>query len=108
MFKRIHKALIKSCINYPKLTLGISLIATILVLTGIQYVRQDDNMINLLPEDIGSRQIFREIQDDAGNYLGNPLQESEDYGEREDDLAEHLRDRGYAVWAGHHDTIRFG
>ncbi len=51
--------------------------------------------------------LFREIQDDAGNYLGNPLQEDEDYDEREDNLAEHLRDLGYAVWAGHHDSKRF-
>ena len=29
---------------------------------GLTYVHQDDDMINLLPEDIGSRQVFDEIQ----------------------------------------------
>ena len=52
--------------------------------------------------------LFREIQDDDENYWGNPLQEGEDYGKREDMLAEHLRDLGHAVWAGHHDKNRFG
>ena len=52
--------------------------------------------------------LFREIQDGAGRNLGNPLQEGEDYLEKEEALAEHLRDLGYAVWAGHHDKIRFG
>ncbi len=34
----------------------------------------------------------------------NPVQESEDREEKEADLAEHLRGKGYGVWAGHHDS----
>ncbi len=33
----------------------------------------------------------------------NPIKDDEDPDEREGQLAEHLRDLGYAVWAGHHD-----
>ena len=46
--------------------------------------------------------LFKEIEDEDGNYLGNPIQEDEDPKDREGDLADHLRNLGYAVWAGEH------
>ena len=66
MFKKINKILIHACITYPKLVISTSLFITLLIISGSPYVQQDDNMINLLPEDIGSRQIFQEIQDEYG------------------------------------------
>ena len=33
----------------------------------------------------------------------NPVQEGEDREEKEKEMAEKLRSRGYGVWAGHHD-----
>ena len=66
MIKYINKILISACINKPILVLFISLSMTALITSGIGYVQQDDNMINLLPEEIGSRTIFQEIQDEYG------------------------------------------
>jgi len=66
MIKYINKILISACINKPILVLFISLSMTALITSGIGYVQQDDNMINLLPEEIGSRTIFQEIQDNYG------------------------------------------
>ena len=34
----------------------------------------------------------------------NPIKDNEDPEEKEGELAEKLRDLGYAVWAGHHDS----
>ena len=64
MIKYLNKILISACINKPILVLFISLSITALITSGFIYVEQDDNMINLLPEDIGSRTTFQEI------YLG--------------------------------------
>tara|TARA_B100001996_G_scaffold150301_1_gene114403 strand:+ start:435 stop:2747 length:2313 start_codon:yes stop_codon:yes gene_type:complete len=66
MIKYINKILISRCINNPLLTLLLSLSATIIISTGIIYVEQDDDMVNLLPEEIGSRKIFEEIQNEYG------------------------------------------
>ena len=66
MIKYLNKILISACINKPILVLFISLSITALITSGFIYVEQDDNMINLLPEDIGSRKTFQEIQDEYG------------------------------------------
>ena len=58
MIKYLNKILISACINRPILVLFISLSITALITSGIVYVEQDDNMINMLPEDIGSRIDF--------------------------------------------------
>ena len=66
MIKYLNKILISKSINNPILTLFISLSMTALIASGIIYVKQDDDMVNLLPDDIGSRKIFDEIQNDYG------------------------------------------
>ena len=66
MLEKIHKILKSLYLNYPISVSCVSLFLTIFISSGAAYVTQDDNMINLLPEDIGSRQIFREIQDEYG------------------------------------------
>ena len=66
MFKKINKTLIHVCLKYPKLVVSASILVTMLIISGSSYVRQDDNMVNLLPEDIGSRKVFSEIQDEYG------------------------------------------
>ena len=66
MLEKLNKQLILLCLNNPISTICVSLFLTILISSGATYVTQDDNMINLLPEDIGSRQTFSEIQDDYG------------------------------------------
>ncbi len=66
MIKYLNKILISRSINNPILTLFISLSLTSLIAVGIIYVKQDDDMVNLLPDEIGSRKIFDEIQNDYG------------------------------------------
>lgn len=66
MIKYLNKILISKSINNPILTLFISLSLTTLISFGIIYVKQDDDMVNLLPDEIGSRKIFDEIQEDYG------------------------------------------
>ena len=66
MIKYLNKLLISKAVNSPILVLSISLFITFIISSGSIYVKQDDDMVNLLPEDIGSRQIFDEIQDDYG------------------------------------------
>ena len=66
MFEKIKNILTKLYTNYPISTIVCSLILTIIISSGAPYVQQDDDMTNLLPEDIGSRQIFDQIQEDYG------------------------------------------
>ena len=54
MIRYLNKILISACINKPILVLFISLSMTALITSGIIYVEQDDNMINLLPEKINN------------------------------------------------------
>ena len=48
-------------INNPLKTIVMTLAILALLIYGLKYFEQDDNMINLLPEEIGSRTIFQEI-----------------------------------------------
>ena len=66
MLNRLQQHIAKSCINRPKITIFVILSLMILIASGIRFVKQDDNMINLLPEDIGSRKLFLQIQEDFG------------------------------------------
>ena len=66
MIKYLNKLLISLAIKRPILTLITSLFVTSLITSGSIYVEQDDDMVNLLPDNIGSRKIFDEIQNDYG------------------------------------------
>ena len=66
MTNKIKKILIDSFKTYPKLVATFTFILTLIISSGIYYVEQDDNMVNLLPQEIGSRKIFEEIQNDYG------------------------------------------
>ena len=66
MLKNINKKLHNLSLKYPKAVIFYSLIFTAILFFGIKYIKQDDNIINLLPENIGSRKIFSEIQDEYG------------------------------------------
>ena len=66
MFKILSKKITSICTSNPIFVLCISLFATALIMGGIRHVKQDDNMINLLPDNIGSRKIFEEIQNEYG------------------------------------------
>ena len=66
MFNKFNKKIISTCIAYPIFTLALSLFTTALILGGLRHVKQDDDMINLLPKEIGSRKAFEEIQNEYG------------------------------------------
>jgi len=66
MLKKLNKQLSQLYLNYPIPTIFISLLLTMIISSGVIYVKQDDDMVNLLPDEIGSRQIFDEIQEEYG------------------------------------------
>ena len=65
MYKKLARKITNHCIDNPIITICFALFITALAFSGIRHVKQDDNMVNLLPEDIGSRVIFEEIQDNS-------------------------------------------
>ena len=66
MINYLNKLLITKSVNNPLSVLITSLLFTFFIASGSVYVTQDDDMTNLLPDDIGSKQIFEEIQNDYG------------------------------------------
>ena len=64
--KKISASITETCILYPKSVIFYSLLSIVILMGGLPYVHQDDDIINLLPEDIGSRQVFDEIQKENG------------------------------------------
>ena len=66
MLEKISNNITEICISYPKSVIFYSMLSIVLLMAGLTYVHQDDDMINLLPEDIGSRIVFEEIQEEYG------------------------------------------
>ena len=66
MLKKISNDITEVCISYPKSIIFYTLLSVVILAGGIKYVHQDDDMINLLPKDIGSRQVFDQIQQEYG------------------------------------------
>jgi len=66
MLQKLNKKLNSLYLNHPIFVIFVSLSLTILISSGTIYVKQDDDMVNLLPDEIGSRKIFDEIQDEYG------------------------------------------
>ena len=64
--KHIKAKLINSTLNFPVQTLCISLILTILLSIGLKWSIIDDDFVKLLPQNIPSKIIWDEIQDDFG------------------------------------------
>ena len=64
MFKNLNKNNIQFCLKHPFLIITIFLGISAFLFSSLYlgYLKQDDNMINLLPDDIGSRKIFEDIQ----------------------------------------------
>ena len=66
ILEKFSKNLTKLCISHSKYVILVSLLSIGFLINGLKYVHQDDDMVNLLPDNIGSRQVFEEIQDDYG------------------------------------------
>ena len=58
--------IIEKVTTYPKRTVFISLALTAFFGSGLQWVYFDDDMLKMLPEDIESRIVWDEVQEDFG------------------------------------------
>ena len=54
MINKLKNIFTSNSLEYPKLTIIISLLLTAIILTGSKYLVQDDDMVKLLPDDIQS------------------------------------------------------
>ena len=68
MFQKIKKNIISYSINFPKTVILLSFIASLIIINGIRYIVQDDDMVRLLPDDIPSIITFHDITEEFGNY----------------------------------------
>ena len=55
-------------LQYPKTTVLSMLILTLIIIFGFKHLKQDDDMVKLLPDDMQSIITFSEITDEFGNY----------------------------------------
>ena len=60
----MKKLAIKFSIEKPKTTLLITLVITIILASGLQFILMDDNIMNMLPKDTPSRKIWDNIVDE--------------------------------------------
>tara|TARA_Y100000590_G_scaffold470512_1_gene665886 strand:- start:2520 stop:4838 length:2319 start_codon:yes stop_codon:yes gene_type:complete len=68
MFNKLKNNILSISFNYPKIIISVFLAISILLISGIQYIVQDDDMVRLLPDDIPSIIAFSDITDEFGNY----------------------------------------
>ena len=59
--------IINQSLNHPKRTIFLSILLTIIISLGIRFVTIDDDLMKLIPEDIPSRQLWDEIEEDFGS-----------------------------------------
>ena len=68
MLSKIKSKLINSSLNFPKLTIAVTLLLSVIVILGIPKIVQNDDMVRLLPADLPSIKTFSDITDEFGNY----------------------------------------
>ena len=68
MLSKIKSKIINNSLNFPKLTIAVTLLLSIIVIFGIPKIVQDDDMVRLLPADLPSIKTFSDITDEFGNY----------------------------------------
>ena len=54
-------------IAFPKTAIALVVLLNIILISGIQYIVQDDDMVKLLPKDIESIITFNDIREEFGN-----------------------------------------
>ena len=64
--KYIKQNFINQTINFPIRTIFISLVLTAFMGLGLQWFEIDDDFVKLLPQDIPSKIIWDDIQEDFG------------------------------------------
>ena len=57
----------KKSINYPKLTITISLLFTIIISFGINSFIVDDDFFKMFPKDMSSRLLWEDMTDEFGD-----------------------------------------
>ncbi|MEA1986041.1 MAG: MMPL family transporter [Candidatus Marinimicrobia bacterium] len=62
----MKKWVVRQSINHPIRTVIISLLITILFASGIRFLVIDDDFLNMLPKDMPSRVIWRDIEEEFG------------------------------------------
>ena len=68
MPKNIINKLISAVINKPKIVIYITIILSILLISGIGLIKQDDDLKRLLPDHMPSIITFNEIEEEFGNF----------------------------------------
>lgn len=59
--------IINQSLNHPKRSIFISLLVTTLLSSGLMFVRMEDDMLALLPDDLESRMTWDSVQEEFGN-----------------------------------------
>ena len=68
MFQILTNKLISKVIDKPKIVIILSSLLSILMMCGIRYIKSDDDLKRLLPNDMPSMITFDEIEDEFGNF----------------------------------------
>ncbi len=58
---------IRQVIKHPKRTILINILFTALFVSGLKFLKLEDDMLKLLPDDIESTQTWEAVQDEFGN-----------------------------------------
>ena len=66
MLSKIKHILINQSINFPIRTLTLSLALTMFIFFGVKYFYLEDDLIKTFPENLSSKTIWDEIQDEFG------------------------------------------
>ena len=71
---KIKHFLTTNSLNFPKQTIVLFLLLNAFLIIGIPYIVQDDDMVKLLPRNIGAVTTFEDIREEFGNsefmYIG--------------------------------------
>ncbi len=68
MFKKIIYNLITKVTKYPRVVIILTTLLSILIISGIGFIKSDDDLKRLLPEDMPSIVTFNQIEDEFGNF----------------------------------------
>jgi len=68
MLKKLKSKIINNSLNFPKLTIAVTFLLSVIVILGIPKIVQNDDMVRLLPADLPSIKTFSDITDEFGNY----------------------------------------
>ena len=65
--KRIKDWFMSQSLDHPKRTTIITLLISILMGSGLQFFKIEDDMMKMIPENIETRRVWEEVKDEFGN-----------------------------------------